>query len=92
MTRRAMSHQVNRPREAAAGRQAVEAEMIPRRGPATGSNGAASPAPGGERTALWRSWLHRSPNAAGDTPRQLAQLLLLALSAAVALWNVEAER
>ncbi len=66
--------------------------MILRRSPATGSNGAPPPAPGGERTALWRSWLQRSPNARGDTPGQSAQLLLLALGAAAALWNVEAER
>ncbi len=68
--------------------------MILRRGPATGSNGAAAPRSGGERTALWRGWLHRSPNAQGNTPGQLAQLLLfglallLALGAAVAPWNV----
>src|SRR5829696_5782597 len=68
--------------------------MILRKGPATGSNGAAPPDAGGERTALWRGWLRRSPNARGNTPGQVAQLLLfglallLALGAAVAPWNV----
>jgi hypothetical protein len=66
--------------------------MILRRSLATGSNGAAPPARHPNQAPPWRGWLHRSPNAAGDTPGQSVQHLLLALSAAVAPWKVEAER
>ena len=65
--------------------------MILRRGPAARSNCAAPTARHPNQAALWRGWLHRAPNAEGDTSGQSAQPLL-ALSAAVVPCNVEAER